>query len=144
MARNVRGFAVKLYTQQGNWDIVGNNIPVFLIQDAVKFPDLIHAAKAEPDRDFPQAQTAHDNFWDFISLIPESMHMIMWAMSDLAIPRSLRFMEAFVVHTFRLADRNGKATFFKFHWKPKLGMQSVLWNEAVKLNGAVAHPFWVF
>ncbi len=136
MARDVRGFAVKLYTQQGNWDIVGNNIPVFFIQDAVKFPDLIHAAKAEPDRDFPQAQTAHDNFWDFISLMPESMHMIMWAMSDRAIPRSLRFMEGFGVHTFRLVDGKGKSTFVKFHWKPKLGMQSVLWNEAVKINGA--------
>ncbi len=136
LARDVRGFAVKLYTQQGNWDIVGNNIPVFFIQDAIKFPDLIHAAKAEPDRDFPQAQTAHDNFWDFISLMPESMHMIMWIMSDRAIPRSLRFMEGFGVHTFRLVNAEGKSTFVKFHWKPKLGMQSVLWNEAVKINGA--------
>ncbi|MDP8981293.1 MAG: catalase [Acidobacteriota bacterium] len=136
LARDVRGFAVKLYTQQGNWDIVGNNIPVFFIQDALKFPDLIHAAKQEPDRDFPQAQTAHDNFWDFISLMPESMHMIMWAMSDRAIPRSFRFMEGFGVHTFRLITKAGKSTFVKFHWKPKLGMQSVLWNEAVKINGA--------
>jgi catalase len=136
LARDVRGFAVKLYTQQGNWDIVGNNIPVFFIQDAIKFPDLIHAAKPEPDRDFPQAQTAHDNFWDFISLMPESMHMIMWVMSDRAIPRSFRFMEGFGVHTYRFVDANGKSTFVKFHWKPKLGLQSVLWNEAVKINGA--------
>jgi catalase len=136
LARDVRGFAVKLYTQQGNWDLVGNNIPVFFIQDAMKFPDLIHAAKQEPDKDFPQAATAHDNFWDFISLMPESMHMIMWVMSDRAIPRSFRFMEGFGVHTFRLVNQKGKSTFVKFHWKPKLGMQSVLWNEAVKINGA--------
>ena len=136
LARDVRGFAVKLYTQQGNWDIVGNNIPVFFIQDAIKFPDLIHAAKAEPDSDFPQAQTAHDNFWDFISLIPESMHMIMWVMSDRGIPRSFRFMEGFGVHTYRLVTVDGKSTFVKFHWKPKLGMQSVVWNEALKINGA--------
>jgi catalase len=136
LARDVRGFAVKLYTKQGNWDIVGNNIPVFFIQDAMKFPDLIHAAKQEPDRDFPQAQTAHDNFWDFISLMPESMHMIMWIMSDRAIPRSFRFMEGFGVHTFRLVTADGKSTFVKFHWKPKLGLQSVAWNEAVKINGA--------
>jgi catalase len=136
LARDVRGFAVKLYTQQGNWDIVGNNIPVFFIQDAIKFPDLVHAVKAEPDSDFPQAATAHDNFWDFISLMPESLHMIMWAMSDRAIPRSFRFMEGFGVHTFRLVTKEGKSTFVKFHWKPKLGMQSVVWNEAVKINGA--------
>lgn len=136
VARDVRGFAVKLYTKEGNWDIVGNNIPVFFIQDAVKFPDLIHAAKAEPDRGFPQAQTAHDNFWDFISLTPESMNMVMWIMSDRTIPRSLRFMEGFGVHTFRLVDAKGKSTYVKFHWKPKLGMQSVVWNEALKLNGA--------
>jgi catalase len=136
LARDVRGFAVKLYTQQGNWDIVGNNIPVFFIQDAIKFPDLIHAAKQEPDRDFPQAQTAHDNFWDFISLMPESMHMVMWIMSDRAIPRSFRFMEGFGVHTFRLVNAEAKSTFVKFHWKPKLGLQSVAWNEAVKINGA--------
>jgi len=136
LARDVRGFAVKLYTKQGNWDIVGNNIPVFFIQDAIKFPDLIHAAKQEPDRDFPQAQTAHDNFWDFISLMPESMHMIMWIMSDRTIPRSLRFMEGFGVHTFRLVNAKGKSKFVKFHWKPKLGLQSVVWNEAVKINGA--------
>jgi catalase len=136
VVRDVRGFAVKIYTQQGNWDIVGNNIPVFFIQDAIKFPDLIHAAKQEPDRGFPQAQTAHDNFWDFISLSPESMHMVMWIMSDRTIPRSFRFMEGFGVHTFRLIDKGGKTTFVKFHWKPKLGLQSVVWNEAVKLNGA--------
>jgi len=136
LARDVRGFAVKLYTKQGNWDIVGNNMPVFFIQDAMKFPDLVHAAKDEPDRGFPQAATAHDNFWDFISLMPESMHMIMWTMSDRAIPRSFRFMEGFGVHTFRLINAKGKSTFVKFHWKPKLGMQSVVWNEAVKINGA--------
>ena len=136
LARDVRGFAVKFYTKEGNWDIVGNNIPVFFIQDAIKFPDLIHAAKPEPDREFPQAQTAHDNFWDFISLTPESMHMVMWIMSDRTIPRSFRFMEGFGVHTFRLLDADGKSTFVKFHWKPRLGLQSVLWNEAVKINGA--------
>jgi catalase len=132
----VRGFAVKFYTNEGNWDLVGNNMPVFFMQDAIKFPDLIHAAKEEPDRGFPQAQTAHDNFWDFISLMPESIHMAMWIMSDRAIPRSFRFMEGFGVHTFRLVNAQGKSTFVKFHWKPKLGMQSVVWNEAVKINGA--------
>ncbi|WP_245951958.1 catalase [Mesorhizobium loti] len=136
LARDVRGFAVKLYTQEGNWDIVGNNIPVFFIQDAIKFPDLVHSVKEEPDRAFPQAQSAHDNFWDFISLTPESMHMIMWVMSDRAIPRSLRFMEGFGVHTFRMVNAKDESTFVKFHWKPKLGMQSVAWNEAVKINGA--------
>jgi catalase len=136
LARDVRGFAVKLYTKEGNWDLVGNNIPVFFIQDAIKFPDVIHAAKQEPDRGFPQAQTAHDNFWDFISLTPESMHMVMWIMSDRTIPRSFRFMEGFGVHTFRLINTEGKSTFVKFHWKPKLGLQSVVWNEAVKINGA--------
>ena len=136
LARDVRGFAVKLYTKEGNWDIVGNNIPVFFIQDAIKFPDIIHAVKEEPDSAFPQAQSAHDNFWDFISLTPESMHMIMWVMSDRAIPRSFRFMEGFGVHTFRLINAKNESTFVKFHWKPKLGLQSVLWNEAVKINGA--------
>ena len=136
LARDVRGFAVKLYTKQGNWDLVGNNIPVFFIQDAIKFPDIIHAAKEEPDRGFPQAQTAHDNFWDFISLNPESTHMALWIMSDRTIPRSFRFMEGFGVHTFRLVNAQGKSTFVKFHWKPKLGMQSVVWNEALKINGA--------
>ena len=136
LARDVRGFAVKLYTKTGNWDIVGNNIPVFFIQDAIKFPDLIHAAKDEPNSGFPQAQTAHDNFWDFISLNPESMHMIMWVMSDRAIPRSFRFMQGFGVHTFRLINAKQKSTFVKFHWQPKLGLQSLTWEEAVKLNGA--------
>ncbi|TIT65986.1 MAG: catalase [Mesorhizobium sp.] len=136
LARDVRGFAVKLYTKEGNWDIVGNNIPVFFIQDAIKFPDMVHAVKEEPDRAFPQAQSAHDNFWDFISLTPESMHMIMWVMSDRAIPRSFRFMEGFGVHTFRFLNAKDESTFVKFHWKPKFGLQSVAWNEAVKINGA--------
>ncbi len=136
LARDVRGFAVKLYTNEGNWDIVGNNIPVFFIQDAIKFPDLIHAAKQEPDRGFPQAQTAHDNFWDFVSLMPESVHMTLWIMSDRAIPRSFRFMEGFGVHTFRMVTAEGRSSFVKFHWKPVLGLQSVVWNEAVKINGA--------
>ncbi|MDZ7875083.1 MAG: catalase C [Rhizobium sp.] len=136
LARDVRGFAVKLYTKEGNWDLVGNNIPVFFIQDAIKFPDLIHAAKQEPDRAFPQAQTAHDTFWDFISLTPESMNMVMWIMSDRTIPRSFRFMEGFGVHTFRFVNAKDESTFVKFHWKPKLGLQSVAWNEAVKINGA--------
>ena len=135
LARDVRGFATKFYTKEGNWDLVGNNIPVFFIQDAIKFPDLIHAAKPAPDRGFPQAQTAHDNFWDFVSLSPESMHMIMWIMSDRTIPRSFRFMEGFGVHTFRLVNAEGKSHFVKFHWKPKLGLQSVIWNEALKVNG---------
>ena len=136
LARDVRGFAAKFYTREGNWDLVGNNIPVFFIQDAIKFPDLIHAAKQEPDRGFPQAQTAHDNFWDFASLMPEATHMLMWIMSDRAIPRSFRFMEGFGVHTFRLVNADGQSTYVKFHWKPKLGLQSVAWNEAVKINGA--------
>lgn len=136
LARDVRGFAVKVYTKEGNWDLVGNNIPVFFIQDAIKFPDLIHAVKEEPDSAFPQAQSAHDNFWDFISLTPESMHMVMWQMSDRTIPRSFRFMEGFGVHTFRFVNDKDESTFVKFFWKPKLGLQSVLWNEAVKINGA--------
>jgi catalase len=136
LPRDVRGFAVKFYTGEGNFDLVGNNIPVFFIQDAIKFPDLIHAAKQDPDREFPQAQTAHDTFWDFISLTPESMHMIMWVMSDRAIPRSLRMMEGFGVHTFRLVNAEGASTFVKFHWRPKLGMASVVWDEALKINGA--------
>jgi catalase len=136
LARDVRGFAVKFYTEEGNFDLVGNNIPVFFIQDAIKFPDLIHAAKPEPDREFPQAQTAHDTFWDFISLTPESFHMVMWIMSDRAIPRSLRMMEGFGIHTFRLVDAKGKSTFCKFHWRPALGAQSVVWDEAVKISGA--------
>ena len=136
LARDVRGFAVKFYTREGNWDLVGNNIPVFFIQDAMKFPDLVHAAKDEPDRAFPQAQSAHDNFWDFVSLMPESTHMLMWIMSDRAIPRAFRFMQGFGVHTFRFLDAEGRSTFVKFHWKPLLGLQSVVWNEAVKINGA--------
>ncbi len=135
-ARDVRGFAVKFYTPEGNWDLVGNNIPIFFIQDAIKFPDLIHAAKPEPDRQFPQAQTAHDTFWDYASLTPESTHMLMWIMSDRAIPRSYRMMEGFGIHTFRLVNQVGKSTFVKFHWRPKLGMQSLIWDEALKLNGA--------
>ena len=114
LARDVRGFAVKFYTKEGNWDLVGNNIPVFFIQDAIKFPDLIHAAKQEPDRGFPQAQTAHDNFWDFMSLMPEAMHMVMWIMSDRTIPRSFRFMEGFGVHTFRLVNAQGESSFVGF------------------------------
>ncbi len=134
--RDVRGFAVKFYTREGNWDLVGNNIPVFFIQDAIKFPDLIHAAKMEADRGFPQAATAHDTFWDFISLTPESTHMIMWAMSDRTIPRSLRTIEGFGIHTFQLINAEGKSTFVKFHWKPKQGLQSTIWDEAVKIAGA--------
>ena len=135
-ARDVRGFAVKLYTAEGNWDLVGNNIPVFFIQDAIKFPDLIHAAKQEADRGFPQAQTAHDTFWDWASLSPESTHMLMWIMSDRAIPRSFRMMEGFGVHSFRLVNEGGTSTYVKFHWRPKLGMQSVIWDEALKISGS--------
>ncbi len=134
--RDVRGFAVKFYTQEGNWDLVGNNIPVFFIQDAIKFPDLIHAVKMEPDRGFPQAASAHDTFWDFISLTPESMHMVMWIMSDRTIPRSLRMIEGFGIHSFRLINAAGESTFVKFHWRPKLGLQSTIWDEAVKIAGA--------
>ncbi len=134
--RDVRGFAVKFYTEEGNWDLVGNNIPVFFIQDAMKFPDLVHSVKMEPDRGYPQAGSAHDTFWDFISLMPEAMHMVMWAMSDRTLPRSLRFMEGFGVHSFRLINAQGKSTFVKFHWRPTLGMQSTLWDEACKIAGA--------
>lgn len=136
MVRDVRGFATKFYTTDGNWDLVGNNIPVFFVQDAIKFPDLVHAVKPAPDRAFPQAQSAHDNFWDFISLMPESLHMVMWQMSDRTIPRSFRFMQGFGVHTFRLVNAEGRSQFVKFHWLPRLGVQSVLWDEAVKINGA--------
>lgn len=136
LARDVRGFATKFYTDEGNWDLVGNNIPVFFIQDAIKFPDLVHSVKEEPDRGFPQAQSAHDTFWDFASLMPESTHMTLWQMSDRAIPRSFRMMEGFGVHTFRFINDAGESSFVKFHWKPVLGMQSVVWNEAVKINGA--------
>jgi len=134
--RDVRGFAVKFYTTEGNWDLVGNNIPVFFIQDAIKFPDLIHSVKMEADKGYPQAASAHDTFWDFIGLMPESMHMVMWAMSDRGIPRSLRMMEGFGVNTFRLINAEGQATLVKFHWRPKLGTQSTCWDEAVKIAGA--------
>jgi catalase len=135
LARDVRGFAVKFYTDDGNFDLVGNNIPVFFIQDAVKFPDLIHAVKPEPHNEIPQAASAHDTFWDFVSVMPESMHMIMWAMSDRAIPRSFRMMEGFGVHTFRLINERGESRFVKFHWKPLLGVHSVTWDEAQKISG---------
>src|SRR5690349_5237092 len=134
--RDVRGFAVKFYTDEGNWDLVGNNIPVFFIQDAMKFPDLVHAAKPEPHFGMPQAATAHDTFWDFVSLMPESMHMLMWAMSDRTLPRSYRMMQGFGVHTFRLVDAQGKSTFVKFHWTPVLGTHSLDWDESVKICGA--------
>lgn len=135
LARDVRGFSVKFYTQEGNYDLVGNNMPVFFIQDAMKFPDLIHAVKPEPHNEIPQAASAHDTFWDFISLMPESMHMIMWVMSDRAIPRSLRMMEGFGVHTFRFINEKGKSHFVKFHWKPVLGVHSVAWDEAQVISG---------
>jgi catalase len=135
LARDVRGFAVKFYTEEGIFDLVGNNIPVFFIQDAIKFPDLVHAVKPEQDNEMPQAASAHDTFWDFISLMPESMHMIMWLMSDRAIPRSYRMMEGFGVHTFRLVNEKGKSRFVKFHWKPILGVHSVAWDEAQKISG---------
>ncbi|MFD0893748.1 catalase [Luteolibacter ambystomatis] len=136
LPRDVRGFSVKFYTEEGNYDFVGNNIPVFFIQDAMKFPDVIHAVKMEPDRGFPQAASAHATFWDFISLTPESMHMIMWVMSDRAIPRSLRMIEGFGVHTYRLINAEGVSRFVKFHWRPVLGSSSVIWDEAVKISGA--------
>lgn len=135
LPRDVRGFAVKFYTEEGNYDLVGNNMPVFFIQDAMKFPDLVHAIKPEPHNEIPQASAAHDTFWDFISLMPESMHMIMWVISDRAIPRSLRMMEGFGVHTFRFINEEGKASFVKFHWKPLLGVHSVTWDEAQKISG---------
>lgn len=134
--RDVRGFAVKMYTEEGNWDLVGNNIPVFFIQDAIKFPDLVHSVKMEADRGYPQAASAHDTFWDFVSLMPETMHMVMWAMSDRGIPRSLRTIEGFGVHTFRFINAEGQGRFVKFHWKPVLGLESTTWDEAVKIAGA--------
>lgn len=134
--RDVRGFATKFYTDEGNWDLVGNNIPVFFIQDAIKFPDLVHAVKMEADRGFPQAASAHDTFWDFVSLMPESTHMVMWAMSDRTLPRSLRMIEGFGVHTFQLINAKGAVSLVKFHWKPVLGLQSTTWDEAVKIAGA--------
>ncbi len=135
LARDVRGFAVKFYTEEGNFDLVGNNMPVFFIQDAMKFPDLVHAVKPEPDNEIPQAASAHDTFWDFISLMPESAHMIMWLMSDRAIPRSYRMMEGFGVHTFRFINAQGESNFVKFHWKPMLGVHSVAWDEAQNISG---------
>jgi catalase len=134
--RDVRGFAVKFYTREGNWDLVGNNIPVFFIQDALKFPDLVHAVKMEADRGYPQAGSAHDTFWDWASLMPETTHMLMWAMSDRTLPRSFRTMEGFGVHTFKLVNAAGKVSFVKFHWKPRLGIQSTIWDEALKLQAA--------
>ena len=133
--RDVRGFAVKFYTREGNYDLVGNNIPVFFIQDAMKFPDLVHALKPEPHHEMPQAASAHDTFWDFVSLMPESTHMLMWIMSDRAIPRSFRMMEGFGVHTFRFINAKGVSHFVKFHWKPKLGKHSLVWDEAQKTRG---------
>ena len=135
-ARDVRGFAVKFYSDEGNWDLVGNNMPVFFIQDAMKFPDLVHAVKPEPHNQIPQAASAHDTFWDFVSLMPESTHVLLWVMSDRAIPRSLRMMQGFGVHTFRLVNSHGASTFCKFHWKPALGTHSLVWDEAVKIAGA--------
>lgn len=135
-ARDIRGFAVKFYTDEGNWDLVGNNIPVFFIQDAMKFPDLIHAVKPEPHDGMPQAASAHDTFWDFASLMPETTHTLMWVMSDRGIPRSLRMMQGFGVHTFRLVNAQGESHFVKFHWKPRLGTHSLVWDEAVKISGA--------
>ena len=135
-ARDVRGFAVKFYTDEGNWDLVGNNMPIFFIQDAMKFPDLVHAVKPEPHNGMPQAGSAHDTFWDFVSLMPESTHMLMWVMSDRAIPRSLRMMQGFGVHTFRLVNHKNESVFCKFHWKPKFGTHSLTWDEAVKISGA--------
>ena len=134
--RDVRGFAVKFYTREGNWDLVGNNIPVFFIQDAIKFPDLIHAVKMEADRAYPQAGSAHDTFWDWASLMPEATHMLMWAMSDRTLPRSLRMMEGFGVHTFKLVNAKGEVSFVKFHWKPRLGLQSTVWDETLKIQAA--------
>ncbi len=139
--RDARGFAVKFYTDEGNWDLVGNNMPVFFIQDGIKFPDLVHAIKPEPHNEMPQASAAHDTFWDFISLMPESLHMIMWVLSDRAIPRSFRMMEGFGVHTFRFVNEAGKARFVKFHWKPVLGVHGLVWDEAQKLAGK--DPDWL-
>ncbi|WP_431049286.1 catalase [Roseateles sp. L2-2] len=135
-ARDVRGFAVKFYTDEGNWDLVGNNIPVFFIQDAMKFPDLVHAVKPEPHHAMPQAASAHDTFWDFVSLMPESTHMLMWVMSDRAIPRSYATMQGFGVHTYRMVNEAGESVFVKFHWSPKAGTHSLVWDEAVKISGA--------
>ena len=134
--RDIRGFAVKIYTEEGNWDLVGNNTPVFFIQDAIKFPDIIHAVKMEPDRGFPQAASAHDTFYDFISLNPETLHNYLWAMSDRAIPRSLRMIEGFGIHSYRFINTQGESVFFRYHWRPRLQLQSHVWDEAVKVAGA--------
>ena len=134
--RDVRGFAVKMYTEEGNWDLVSNNMPIFFIQDAMKFPDLVHAVKPEPDRGFPQAASAHDTFWDFVSLSPETMHNVIWLMSDRALPRSFSMMEGFGIHSYRFINKDGKSTFVRFHWKPVNGVQSLIWDEAVKISGA--------
>ena len=134
-ARDIRGFSVRFYTAEGNFDLVGNNVPVFFVQDAIKFPDLIHSVKPEPHNEIPQASSAHDTFWDFISMVPETTHTLMWVMSDRAIPRSFSMMEGFGVHTYRLIDDAGKSSFVKFHWKPVLGVHSLVWDEAVKLAG---------
>src|ERR1700733_3764570 len=146
MPRDVRGFAVKFYTEEGNFDLVGNNIPVFFIQDAIKFPDFVHAVKPEPHNEMPQGGSAHDTFWDFVSLVPESAHMVLWTMSDRAIPRSLRTMEGFGIHTFRLVNAEGHGRFVKFHWRPTIGSASLLWDEAQKLAGKDAdfhrHDLW--
>ncbi len=136
LARDIRGFATKFYTEEGVYDLVGNNTPVFFIQDAMKFPDLIHAVKPEPDSEMPQAATAHDTFWDFVSLTPETLHNVFWAISDRGIPRSYRMMEGFGIHTFRFINKEGKSSFVKFHWKPVLGVHSVVWDEAMKISGA--------
>ena len=133
--RDVRGFAVKFYTKEGNYDLVGNNIPVFFIQDAIKFPDLVHAIKPEPHNEMPQASSAHDTFWDFVANNEENAHMVMWLMSDRSIPKNLRMMEGFGVHTFRFVNATGKAHFVKFHWKPALGVHSLVWDEAQKISG---------
>src|SRR5665213_3058367 len=133
--RDVRGFAVKFYTDEGVWDLVGNNMPVFFIQDAIKFPEFVHAVKPEPHNEIPQAASAHDTFWDFVSLTPESMHMLMWVMSDRAFPRSFAMMEGFGIHTFRLVNARGKSRFVKFHWKPIKGVFSLVWDEAQKIAG---------
>jgi catalase len=135
-ARDVRGFAVKFYTEEGNWDLVGNNIPIFFIQDAMKFPDLVHAVKPEPHFAMPQASSAHDTFWDFVSLMPESTAMLLWVMSDRAIPRSYRTMQGFGVHTFRFVNAAGASHFVKFHWTPLAGTHSLVWDEAVRISGA--------
>src|SRR4051794_39148211 len=133
--RDVRGFATKFYTDEGIFDLVGNNMPVFFIQDGIKFPDLVHALKPEPHNEIPQAASAHDSFWDFVSLTPETMHHVIWLMSDRAIPRSYRTMQGFGVHTFRLVNAEGAATFVKFHWKPAAGVHSLVWDEAQKISG---------